>query len=673
MSATLFSAAFIDSIFTQSPNPMWISDDRGTLIRLNQACRDLLNISEADVVGIYNILQDNIVADQGVLPLVRRVFEQGETVRFEIRYDSSQLEHLRLSNYASVHLDVTVFPIKDVQQRVTNAVIQHINITAQRQAEEALQRANADLEARVQEGAAAHRAAEELFRTLCESAPIGIYMTDTSGNCAYSNPRLTEISGILPDESLGSGWLNMVHPEDREETRRIWSDAFDAGEPYAQEYRVLTPQGRTRWVRSLARAIQGDAGRPINYVGTLEDITELRHAEGEMLKAQKLESLGVLAGGIAHDFNNVLMIILGYLSLARSKVQDPKVALQLLDEGEKAIMRAKGLTQQLLTFARGGVPIKRVLLLNDLLQEASGFASLGTNVSCDFQLANDLLPVQADEGQLTQVIQNLVINAVQSMPEGGSVTVLSENVTYPRTEGASVKFTIRDTGTGISSQHLSKIFDPYFSTKQQGSGLGLASCYAIVTKHDGQITVDSVLGKGSSFTVCLPAARPEEKPDHQLRKAEHRGQGRILLMDDEASIRGIGRAMLEELGYFAECAKDGSEAIELYRQRKEEGVPFDAVIMDLTVPGGLGGKDAVAALLLSDPGINAIVSSGYSDDPILARCNEYGFCAVLSKPYTQQEISKVLHEVLKGRPSSPPIEAEGDAAKNLRGRALTCE
>jgi len=784
------NCSLIDSIINQSPNPTWISDGTGTLIKINQACADLLRITEHEVVGIYNILSDNLVRDQGFLPLVRRVYERGETARFEIRYDSSALEPLQLENHTSVILDVTVFAIRDAQQNITNAVIQHIDITKRRQSEAALQRANADLDARVQartseltqanaalrkeiaertlaeeelgrseeryrllfnqmlDGFALHEAiapetggsldfrvldinsalekmtgarrsavvgknvrhlfpkneaawveqfarvartgqalsfhlhsprlgrhfdvsafapkpgqvaaifkdvteqylmekalrdSEKLFRTLCAAAPIGIYMSNAQGSCIYSNTRMQELSGLSAEQLLGWGWSAALHPEDREQTSSQWLATVAAGGIFQHECRIVK-EGKPLWLRGLAKPFEGPDGAIAGYVGIVEDITEQRRVREELLKAQKLESLGVLAGGIAHDFNNILTIILGYLSLARSNAGDPELVGRHLNDGERGVLRARDLTQQMLTFARGGEPVKKIVRLNDLLRETAGFGSLGSNVSCEFSLSDDTLLLSADEGQLSQVVHNLVINAIQAMPAGGTITVRSEAEHSPDA-GALVKFSISDTGTGIPEQLKLKIFDPYFSTKG-GSGLGLTSCYSIIKRHGGSLAVDSTPGQGSTFSVSLPAYLRPCEPEPVARAAESPGSGQILFMDDDPLIRAVAQAMMEQLGYRVDCVAEGSAAVEIYRRRQDEGEPYAAVIMDLTVRGGLGGKEAIRSLLELDPGVKAVVSSGYSDDPVLANCREYGFSSVLVKPYSRREMSRVLHELL---------------------------
>jgi PAS domain S-box-containing protein len=487
---------------------------------------------------------------------------------------------------------------------------------------------------------------EKLFHTLCDSAPIGIFRTDGEGNNIYCSPGWEKITGMSASEGIGMGWVKGIHIDDLEEHWRIWNETSATGKIYSHEHRRLTPQGKTIWVRTLVTPLKSPDGKISGYVGTMDEISELKQAGQDMLKNQKIESLGVLAGGIAHDFNNILTIILGNVSLARLQLNDPEKVTTRLEEAENATVRAKDLAQQLLTFARGGEPVKKIIELAGLLKEAAGFALHGSNVRGEFALADDLWPVEADEGQLSQVIQNLVLNAVQAMPEGGTVTLSAENAISPQEGKRFVKISVADTGAGISEHHLQRIFDPYFTTKQQGSGLGLATCYSIIRKHGGKIRAASTLGKGSTFHISLPASEQEDVPAKSFHKAVSHGSGRVLVMDDEEDIRELTQAILEELGYTVESVENGSEAVDLYRKRKEEGAPFAAVILDLTIPGGVGGKEAIEKLLKIDPDIKAVVSSGYSTDPIMAKYRDYGFCAVLAKPYRPQDISKVLQELL---------------------------
>jgi PAS domain S-box-containing protein len=494
---------------------------------------------------------------------------------------------------------------------------------------------------------------EELFRTLCNSAPIGIFRADCDGNIIYINPHWEKISGLSATESLGKGWIRAVHPDDREIKGKIWLEAVAARKPCSQEYRLMNPKRKTVLIRTQASPIMDQAGSCIGYVGIVEDITERRQAMQDMTRTQKLESLGVLAGGIAHDFNNILTAILGNISLARIQLQSPDKVMHRLAEAENAAARARDLTQQLLTFARGGEPVKQVINVESLLKETAIFACHGSAARCEFVLGDDLWPVIADEGQLLQVINNLVINAIQAMPDGGTVTIGAANDSSRLDGKRSVKIFVTDSGTGIPEHHFQRIFDPYFTTKQNGSGLGLATCFSIVKKHDGIITFESNPGKGTTFHVYLPASGQNRAVTHDTEMEIVHGSGRILVMDDEEEVREIAQAMLEELGYSVECAKNGSDTVDLYRKRKEKGTPFSAVIMDLTIPGGMGGKEAINFLLKIDPNVKAIVSSGYSTDPVMANYREYGFVAVLRKPYRPQEMSTILHDCLSSDDLQP--------------------
>jgi signal transduction histidine kinase/ActR/RegA family two-component response regulator len=419
---------------------------------------------------------------------------------------------------------------------------------------------------------------------------------------------------------------------------------------YEQEF--VFDDGSSRTLLGNATPLRDAEGRVCGAVSAFVDITERKNMEKEMQRSQKLESLGVLAGGIAHDFNNILTTILGNISLARMQISDGEKVAKRLKELENAAARAKELSQQLLTFARGGEPVKKKVEIGPLLREAAGFALRGSKVRCRFALDDGLCPVHADEGQLRQVVKNIVINAVESMPVGGTVAVGARNGGHTHDGTRCVEISIADTGSGISGEHLQKIFDPYYTTKDQGTGLGLSVCYSIIKKHGGTISVESAPGKGSTFFITLPVLNQAQKLEPMPAKDDNSGPVRILVMDDEEQVREILQDMLDELGYQSECTDDGAEAVELYRKSKEDGRPFSAVILDLTIPGGMGGKEAVKSLIEFDPDVNAVVSSGYSTDPIMASYREYGFRAVLGKPYRLQDLERVFHDILP--PPAPP-------------------
>lgn len=384
------------------------------------------------------------------------------------------------------------------------------------------------------------------------------------------------------------------------------------------------------------------------------ELEERKKMEEELLKAQKLESLGILAGGIAHDFNNALTGILGNIALAKMQVNPEDKIFRQLTSAEKATLRAQKLTHQLLTFAMGGVPIKQIISIAELLEESIDFTLKGSNVSCNYSIAKDLWAVEIDEGQINQVFSNLTINAQQAMPEGGILTVRAENITadidtpFLLKGGKYIKISVEDHGFGIPEEQLSRIFDPYFTTKQKGSGLGLATTYSIIKNHDGHIMVESKSGIGTIFHIYLPASGKEVLAKKDLEEGPIAGNGKILLMDDEAEIREATGEALTFMGYDTSLAEDGIKTIELYKKAMESQNPFDAVIMDLIIPGGMGGKEAIKKLIEIDPDVRVIVSSGYSNDPVMADFKEYGFRDFIIKPYKIEDLGKVLHRVITG-------------------------
>jgi PAS domain S-box-containing protein len=407
-------------------------------------------------------------------------------------------------------------------------------------------------------------------------------------------------------------------------------------------------------------------GQATAFANICQDIRERKSLEREMIKMQKLESLGVLAGGIAHDFNNILSAITGYVSLARLQAPSGGEIGRYLQEAEKATFRAKDLTQQLLTFSRGGAPLKRTVSVGDLVRDSAALVLTGSNVRCEIVLPQELWPVEVDEGQISQVVSNLLINACQAMPDGGVVEISGGNVALginelpPLPEGKYVRISVKDSGIGITGKHLPKIFDPYFTTKQQGSGLGLATAYAIVKKHEGRITVESALGTGTTFHIHLPASGGEGPARERQEGKPIGGTGKILVMDDQKPVRDVAAAMLTSLGYAAATAEDGAEALKLYDEARKAREPFDAVIMDLTIPGGMGGMETIRKLLELDGEAKAIASSGYSSDGVMADHKTYGFKGVVPKPYNIRQLGEVVAGVLSPKAKGSPRGGDSD-------------
>ncbi len=490
--------------------------------------------------------------------------------------------------------------------------------------------------------------AEDLFRTYFESAPDFVLQVDTRGTILQINRTY---QGLTRDQVIGTDIFRWVPEDFRPVVRATLERVIASGESEVVEYWAVDAQDESGWYSAHFGPIHQE-DRVETAIVIVRDITEQKEVREELAKRERLDSLGVLAGGLAHDFNNLLTAILANLSMAKMYGELREDAFQMLTDAEKASLRAKRLTQQLLAFSKGGTPSKKPVSIVKLLQETTEFALSGSNVKCKYLFPEDLWPVEADEGQMDQVIQNLVINADQAMPDGGTLSVSCENVTLGKDDlpdrrgGRFVRISFTDQGAGIPEKHLPKIFDPFFTTKRKGSGLGLATSFSIVENHGGHIRVDSRAGEGATFQVYLRASDRSVEVAKPPPRRTIRGHGKILLVDDEEIIRRSAGGLLTRLGYETVTAADGREGIRLYELAMKERKPFDVVIMDLTIPGGLGGEEAVKELKKLDPDAKVVVSSGYSNDAVLSRYGEYGFCAAITKPWRMEELTETLDHVM---------------------------
>ena len=519
---------------------------------------------------------------------------------------------------------------------VCRAVIS--DITSQKQAEQALQES------------------EEKYRLLVENALEAIFIA-VDGLLKFANDRTTELTGYSQEELISRPLIEFIHPDDRQMVSERTVKHFKNIEiPNIYSFRIVCKSGDIKWVEISVALITWE-GKPAT-LNFLTDITDRRRLEEEQQRVVKLESLGVLAGGIAHDFNNILTAILGNISLARMESAPGSAVHDSLEQAEKASLRAKDLTQQLLTFARGGAPVKELSSLKELLRDTASFALAGSNVKCRFAIPADLWFAEIDRGQVSQVMHNLVLNAQQAMPSGGIVELTAENMALnelqnlvrglPLEEGKYIRIAVTDHGSGIPAEYLDRIFYPFFTTRHKGSGLGLATSFSIARRHGGLLNVKSELGVGSTFYLYLPASaetsstRPDKKG-----AMKPVGKARILIMDDEEMVREVAGRMLRHIGYKdIESAADGAQAIKLYEAAMESGQPFSVVILDLTIPGGMGGMETMKKLLELDPGVRAIVSSGYSNESVMAGYKKYGFSGMIAKPYTSVELGKAVHDVM---------------------------
>ena len=877
--------SFLNDIIEQSPFSIWISDSKGVLLRLNRACRELLQITEEEVVGKYNILEDSILIEQDVLPLVKKVYEQGESVRFILHYDSSQLTELPLQRTVNRILDTTIFPIKEPSGGLTNAVIQHIDITDKYMAEKALLLTNLVFEASItansisgvdgtitkansaflrlwgyekmeevlgrpisdfmqnskkalkitnalnslgqwegnytakrkdgsiftahglatvvldkSENVLGYQSAvlditeqEEMEETLRRSesklkmaqivAGIGDFTWEIESGSVKWSDGMHDLLKYDKMESIDYSRINseIHHPEDRAmvnewfsegmasgkefldpkeyrlvcrdgqvihvltnarieyrgskafilfgtclditkrktaelelaaEKERLavtlrsigdgvittdvngnitmlnkaaealtgWESSEASGQPLLEVFRIINENtglqctnpvekvlatgevvelenhtcliakdGRKRAIADSGAPIRDSSSKTIGVVLVFRDMTEKYRHDSSMRRAQKLESLGVIAGGIAHDFNNILGGVFGYIELALGETVEMQVS-SYLTESLRNIERARALTQQLLTFAKGGAPIKRVENLFPFVQNTANFALSGSSVSSSFQIQEILWVCDFDKNQIGQVIDNLTINAQQAMPKGGLIEFSASNVSLSRGEhpslpaGKYVKLSVKDHGVGIPKEFLPHIFEPYYTTKPKGHGLGLSTCYSIINRHGGCIDVESQSGKGSVFHLYLPAS-PESEPAVKRASGEgHKGSGVFLVMDDEKAIRGVFKRALESFGYTVVLFENGKDALEFIREESEAGRKFTGMMFDLTVPGGMGGEEAIREIRKIFPDIPVFVASGYSQSPIMANPEEYGFTASICKPFMISELAEMLEQ-----------------------------
>ncbi len=518
--------------------------------------------------------------------------------------------------------------------------------------------------------------------------------------------QLVSIDGVLLDSSLVGGlgkltgqtsraifeallenaptdFANLAAPGSRVSLTGVYEVDYDEhGRPEAFKLRLRAPaditvlESPSWWTRTRILAFTGVlALGALLFIGWITVLRRQVHhqtslirtqmeqstrLQAELARAGKLESLGLLAGGIAHDFNNLLTVLMGNISLVRLDEQLGEESKTCLAQSEKAAVRARDLTQQLLTFAKGGAPLRAAVSLPEVVREVAEFALRGSKVRCQFDVIDGLWPANVDKGQIGQVVQNIVINALQAMPEGGVVKIALSNQPVGTelgavlTPGRYVRLDIRDQGPGIAAADLSRIFDPYFTTKKQGSGLGLATVHSIVKKHSGHITAESTPGQGTTFHIWLPAAEPDAvlRTDSSAPAATSAGimtgRARVLFMDDEEFIRNLGCSILRRYGYHAKAVDDGATALSEYIRAKEAGEPYDLVVLDLTIPGGMGGKQTMEELLKLDPAVKAIVSSGYSNDLVLSNYQSHGFRGMVSKPYDVADFAHAVERVLKG-------------------------
>jgi PAS domain S-box-containing protein len=632
--ALLASEARLQAVFESTADGILAVDNNGKVVGANRRFADLWRVPQSllesnDDKALLAFVLDHLCDPMAFQAKVQDLYNS----------DAADMDTLDFS-------DGRVFERYSIPLLLANRVAGRVwsfrDITARKRAEESL------LES------------ERRFRHLVTNTPAMIYTCRAYGDfgATFVSENVLPLLGYQPEEftQQPSFWKDHIHPEDLARAFAEVEKALQVGDTYEYEYRFLRKDGTYCLILDRAQLIRTALGQPHEVIGHMTDITYRRRTEDELKKLDKLQSVGTLAGGIAHDFNNILLGLFGNISLAMDDLSQEHPSYAPLHEAEKSMSRAVRLTKQLLTFAKGGDPVKEYVSLGHMVEEVARFDLTGSNVSLVFHHDAALWPVDADKGQIQQVVSNLVINARQAMPKGGNLTINLENADLQAkavsglSEGRYVKVTVQDEGGGIDPKVLGQIFDPYFTTKQTGSGLGLATVWSIINKHGGHIGVVSELGKGTAFTFYLPASTSSQPAEVKTLVAESPAPTRpakILVMDDEKMVCTLASKILTPCGYTVASAPDAQEAVALYRQALETGVPFDLVIMDLTIPGGPGGKEVIQDLLALDPHVRAIVSSGYADDPVMSSPAKYGFKGTVAKPYTARALREAVARALE--------------------------
>jgi PAS domain S-box-containing protein len=623
-------AAELDATISSIAAGVIIYDVAGKITRINEFGRNLLGYTGADYALPF---QDRIARlglrkgdgtphEEGKTPLERAL--QGEVIRDE--------EMMLIKDDGSAAcLSANLAPIHDQRRTFLGVVFFFTDITERRR--------------KVEDRLASER---ELLKVTLNSLGEGVVATDREERIMLINAAAAQLTGYSEAEAIQEPIGKILYVIDDQTGEPLISGASfrTSNQP------VLVTRNLEEIPIAMHRSpIETADGRIIGSVTVFQDVSEKQKTERELLKAEKLESLGVLAGGIAHDFNNILSAIISNIQLALMKLEKNQDIKSYLLNTVETTRKASDLTKQLLTFSKGGAPVRKNASLIELIKDTAEFVLRGAKTKAEYTIPDDLWAASVDEGQISQVIHNLVLNAKQAMPKGGIIHISAENIIVETDRrlrpGQYVQITVTDCGTGIAKENLPKIFDPFFTTKKDGNGLGLATSYSIITRHNGSIDVESQEGAGTTFFIRLPASDGLLEPAEFQSEVAAAGAGfHILFMDDEEAILNAVGEMLKCHGHRVVTSTDGAEAIGLYQQACAAGDPFDAVIMDLTVPGGMGGQEAITLLRDFDPDIKAIVSSGYANDPIMSDYERYGFVGVVSKPYKVDELNEVLHRVI---------------------------
>lgn len=627
------SENMLQAIINAEPECVKLIDADAKLIMMNRAGLSMIQADSLEQVKGQCVCP--LIASEhrdAFMDLTKRVFN-GDSGTLAFEMTGVKGRHLWLETHA--------VPFRNEKDEIVALLGITRDITEHKQAEDTLRRS------------------EEMVRNILNSVDEGFIVVDRDYRILTANRAYCNQVRLPHNEVVGKICFKISHKVDRPcyEVGKECAvrNVFNTGEPSVVYHNHPDADGSMFHVETKAFPLKDASGYITSVIESISNITDKKLLEQERLKMQKLEAVGTLAGGIAHDFNNLLQGVFGYISLAKLTAYGRQKSLAALDQAEKALHMSVKLTNQLLTFSKGGKPVKKIIDLYPMIDNTAQFALSGSRSDYRFAADGGLWQVEADEGQISQVIQNIVLNADQAMKEGGRVEITARNVHVPHNDslqglhtGRYVQISIKDSGIGILEQYITKIFDPYFTTKEKGSGLGLATSYSIIKNHGGLIEVKSEVGKGTTFSIYLPAFAAVEKvePFQPTDVVLPLRTGKVLVMDDEPVIRDVARDLIQALGHEVECSAHGEEAINKYRNANQAGKPFDLVILDLTIRGGIGGAETIRRLMEIDPGVNAIASSGYSDDDNVQNHRNQGFKAFLKKPYNVDELQEVLNKTL---------------------------
>jgi len=615
-------------LFDSTSDGIFILDMQGHFVDVNRTAYERLGYTREEMLSMKISELDPPEFASRVPERLARIREHGHAV-FEsahLRKDGSQMPvevNSRMLEYMSRNIYFSV--IRDITERKR-------------------------VEMKLREG-------EQFIRNVLDSVDEGFIVVDQDFRILTANNAYCCQVGESCEAIIGRHCYEISHktlrPCYEEGEECAVRHVFETGKPHTALHRHPDGKGSVLYVETKAFPLKDSTGTVSSVIETVMNITEKHLLEEEQLKTQKLEAIGTLAGGIAHDFNNLLQGVFGYISMAKITLDQKERSLMMLEQAEKALHMSVNLTTQLLTFSKGGKPVKKNISLQPVIENSVRFALSGSSVSYRIKSEENLWPVDADEGQIGQVIQNIVLNADQAMPAGGTIVIAAKNLLLrdrgqapPPEEGKYVQISIQDNGTGIPESHIPRIFDPYFTTKEKGSGLGLATSYSIIKNHGGFIDVTSEPGRGTTFFIYLPAVEAEREVSVASAVSGVVRKGKVLVMDDEELVRNLAEVLVRVLGHEVEVAEHGEAAIGKYQAAKESGARFDIVILDLTVRGGLGGRETIERLVALDPAVSAVVSSGYSDDAVIADYQKYGFRASLAKPYKLEELRDTLNALL---------------------------